>query len=158
MQINNTSTPSNDPATESTLNTQRDRFEHSASWVRPNPGHFGWGDGYCPCPPRANHDAIIAQLQSLISMISDLLRRIGGRPLIPAPPKPPTPIEVKPTPPELRRFVGMSVREAEAQARREGITSIRIIDSVRPITADYRMNRLNLNVNEYGIVTRADWY
>jgi hypothetical protein len=158
MFINNNPTTSNAPVTQITRDPRRNAVEQNFRWVRPTPERIIGLPGYCPCPPSFDHRAIISQLQSLISILSDLLRRIGGKPVNPVQPKPPSPIQVRPVPAELQRFVGMPVRDAEAQARREGTTNIRIIHPNQMITADAQMNRLNLYVNEAGMVTRAYWF
>jgi hypothetical protein len=158
MNINNKPAVSNASVTEITGNAGRNGVEHSLTWVRPTPDRHRGFPGCCPRPPRPDHRAIIAQLQSLISMLSDLLRRMGGKPGMPVQPKPPAAVDVKPMPSELQRFVGMSARDAEAKARQEGITNIRIIKPFEPVTADSQRDRLNLSVNEAGTVTRADWY
>jgi hypothetical protein len=138
-----------------------------------SPRRYGCFPGYqrperCnPRPPSSDYRALFNQLRDMIEMLSKLLRKLskptgpGCRPGYTPPPSPPVKrIEVKPTPPELQRFVGLPLAQAQALARQEGITDIRVIgpDPRTPITEDHRPKRLNLHVSDSGIVTRADKY
>jgi hypothetical protein len=155
MFVKNNTAASNAATTQINRNITKKGLEHSAAWVRPRTERFDKLPRCCPPQVKPDTQAMIGQLKSLISMLSDLLRQFGGRAGTPVPTKP---IEVKPMPDELQRFVGMSGRDAEAKARQEGITKIRVITPFQPVTADYQRDRLNLKVDDSGTVTRADWY
>jgi hypothetical protein len=55
-----------------------------------------------------------------------------------------------------KKYVGMRVSEAQIQARRDGLTDIRVVKDGSLYTKDYRPGRLNLFVDQTGSVTRAN--
>jgi hypothetical protein len=111
--------------------------------------------GYCPPTPRGDNRMIIEMLQNLIALLSKLLGTGGKQP----PPPIGDPLGINPgkDPRDVSRFVGMNGEQARALAVQEGIQSIRIVKPGHSITLEYRQDRLNLNVDEAGNVTSANW-
>jgi hypothetical protein len=65
----------------------------------------------------------------------------------------------RPPPPDAEQYVGMAPQDAVAAARRDGITDIRVLESVNGMIVtrhhlDRRLDRLNLIV-ENGLVVQA---
>jgi|GEM_PF-1210587 len=117
-------------------------------------------------------------MNTLMQMLRDLLKRPQTRPAVmppdwrPAPPPPTTtmpvdrerfpptttqPVFIMPVDPgwNINRLVGMRVDQAQLKARAGGASEVRVINPGVPQTMDYRANRLNLAVDQSGLVTRA---
>jgi hypothetical protein len=117
-------------------------------------------------------------MNTLMQMLRDLLRRPQMRSAVmppnwrPPPPPPTTtmPVDRQRFPPTSRppttimpvdpgwninRLVGMQVDQAQLSGREVGASEVRVINPGVPQTRDYRADRLNLMVDQSGLVTRA---
>lgn len=58
---------------------------------------------------------------------------------------------------DLSRLVGISLEAAKKMAETHQAREVRILSPNSCVTLDYRGDRLNLHVNDSGVVTRANW-
>jgi len=99
----------------------------------------------------------------LMQMLRDILKRPQPEPpyttlpVKPGPFVPEPPTTIMPVRPglDLNSLIGMRVNEARAKALEGGASQVRVINPGVPQTLDYRANRLNLVVDQSGLVTRA---
>ena len=114
-------------------------------------------------------------MNTLMQTLRDLLRRpqmqLGVMPPNWRPPPPPPrsyellpfkptsrpPTTIMPVDPgwNINRLVGMQVDQAQLRGREVGASEVRVIYPGVPQTRDYRADRLNLMVDQSGLVTRA---
>lgn len=97
---------------------------------------------------------LLAAIQNLMLTLIDMMRRLMQRPTTPTPIPPPSYPETRA---DLRHFLGMTGEQAEANARRSGISQIRVWSPGVVGTADYVPNRLNLHTDDSGKVVSANW-
>jgi hypothetical protein len=109
--------------------------------------------------PLSQDQNIVNTLRNLLDLLTRLKDLLGRQSPSPAPAPTPLPAPISGQQPKVdpQKFIGLPAKQAEEQARKEGISQLRIVPNDGMITLDYRPARLNLYLDQQGTVARADF-